>query len=226
MGGVTLTYMERSGSAVPLWDFRVDGVTSISIDLHKYGYAAKGAGGLAHRTKALRAHQTFTTDRWLGGRYGSSGILGTKGSLYVTRATLFTHIATREATQQMADDLFAVVASGAVKIRIDQRYPLAEVARAAGISNAAVLHHFGSVEAVHAALMERMIVTIFKEAGGVQLPTPFPRMTYAEAMGRYGSDKPDLRFDMPLYDVTAFGAASDPPRPMKSVREVKNLIGA
>ncbi|MBH0193299.1 MAG: aspartate--tRNA ligase [Nitrospira sp.] len=58
------------------------------------------------------------------------------------------------------------------------------------------------------ALMERMIVTIFKEAGGVQLPTPFPRMTYAEAMGRYGSDKPDLRFDMPLYDVTAFGAAS------------------
>jgi len=58
------------------------------------------------------------------------GILGPKGSLYVTRATLFTHIATREATQQMADDLFTVVGSGAVKIRIDQRYPLAEVARA------------------------------------------------------------------------------------------------
>ncbi len=59
------------------------------------------------------------------------------------------------------------------------------------------------------ALMERMIVTIFKEAGGVTLPTPFPRMTYVEAMGRYGSDKPDLRFDMPLYDVTAFGAGSE-----------------
>ena len=58
------------------------------------------------------------------------------------------------------------------------------------------------------ALMERMIVTIFKDAGGVSLPTPFPRMTYAEAIGRYGSDKPDLRFEMPLYDVTAFGAAS------------------
>src|SRR5262245_29301398 len=57
-------------------------------------------------------------------------------------------------------------------------------------------------------LMERMIVTIFREAGNVQLPTPFPRMTYAEAMGRYGSDKPDLRFDMPLYDVTAFAATS------------------
>ncbi len=59
------------------------------------------------------------------------------------------------------------------------------------------------------SLMERMIVTIFDQAGGVQLPTPFPRMTYAEAMGRYGSDKPDLRFDMPLYDVTGFGAASE-----------------
>ena len=57
-------------------------------------------------------------------------ILGAKGSLYVTRQTLFTHIASREATQQMADDLFAVVLSGAVKIRIDQRYPLAEVAQA------------------------------------------------------------------------------------------------
>jgi len=59
------------------------------------------------------------------------------------------------------------------------------------------------------SLMERMIVTIFSKVGGVQLPVPFPRMTYAEAMGRYGSDKPDLRFDMPLYDMTAFGAASD-----------------
>jgi NADPH:quinone reductase len=58
------------------------------------------------------------------------GILGAKGSLYVTRQTLFTHIATRERTQQMADELFAVVSSGAVKIRIDQRFPLAEVAAA------------------------------------------------------------------------------------------------
>ena len=58
------------------------------------------------------------------------GVLGAKGSLYLTRATLFNHMATREATQKMADDLFAVVISGAVKIRIDQRYPLAEVARA------------------------------------------------------------------------------------------------
>src|SRR6476620_9564699 len=48
------------------------------------------------------------------------GILGNKGSLYVTRQTLFTHIATRETTQQMADDLFEAVTSGKVQIRIDQ----------------------------------------------------------------------------------------------------------
>ena len=58
------------------------------------------------------------------------GILGGKGSLYMTRQTLFTHIATREATQAMADDLFAVVGSGQVTIRIDQRFALADVAQA------------------------------------------------------------------------------------------------
>jgi NADPH2:quinone reductase len=58
------------------------------------------------------------------------GILGPRGSLYVTRQTLFTHIATRESCQQMADDLFGVVVSGQVKIRIDQRYPLAQAQQA------------------------------------------------------------------------------------------------
>ena len=58
------------------------------------------------------------------------GTLGAKGSLHVTRATLFTHIATREATQVMADDLFAMVTSGQVKIRIDQRYALKDAVQA------------------------------------------------------------------------------------------------
>lgn len=58
------------------------------------------------------------------------GILGAKGSLYVTRQTLFTHIATRERTQAMADELFEVVQSGAVKIHIAQRFALKDVAEA------------------------------------------------------------------------------------------------
>jgi NADPH2:quinone reductase len=60
----------------------------------------------------------------------SPGILGTKGSLYLTRQTLFSHITTRESTQEMADELFEMVTSGKVSIRIDQRFALADVAEA------------------------------------------------------------------------------------------------
>lgn len=79
MGGVTLTYLERLGHDVPAWNFSVPGVTSISVDLHKYGYTAKGASVIVHRNKRLRGYQTYVTDNWLGGMYGSSGVLGTKG---------------------------------------------------------------------------------------------------------------------------------------------------
>jgi NADPH2:quinone reductase len=60
----------------------------------------------------------------------SPGILGPKGSIYLTRQTLFSHITTRESTQEMADDLFDAVISGKVKIHIDQTYPLADIAQA------------------------------------------------------------------------------------------------
>lgn len=59
------------------------------------------------------------------------------------------------------------------------------------------------------SLMEEMIRQVFGRAAGVALPAPFPRMTYAEAVGRYGSDKPDLRFEMPLHEVSAFAAGSE-----------------
>jgi len=58
------------------------------------------------------------------------GILGPKGSIYLTRQTLFSHIVTRESTQEMADDLFEAVTSGKVKIHIDQTYPLTDIAQA------------------------------------------------------------------------------------------------
>ncbi len=58
------------------------------------------------------------------------GTLAAKGSIYLTRPTLFTHLATRENTQAMADDLFSVVSSGKVKIRIDQRYALKDAPQA------------------------------------------------------------------------------------------------
>ncbi len=79
MGGVTLPYLRRLGFPIPAWDLSVPGVTSVSVDLHKYGYTAKGASVIMYRDRTLRAYQTFVTDNWLGGLYGSSGVLGTKG---------------------------------------------------------------------------------------------------------------------------------------------------
>jgi len=78
MGGMVLPFLEQLGDPVAPWDFRVDGVTSISIDLHKLGYTPKGASVVLHRSKALRRDQTFAFDGWLGGMYASSGMAGTK----------------------------------------------------------------------------------------------------------------------------------------------------
>lgn len=79
MGGVVLAYMERLGHKLPPWNFAVPGVTSMSVDLHKFGYTSKGASVVMYRNKKLRSYQTYATDNWLGGAYGSSGVLGTKG---------------------------------------------------------------------------------------------------------------------------------------------------
>jgi glutamate/tyrosine decarboxylase-like PLP-dependent enzyme len=79
MGGMVLPYLARLGEAIAPWNFTVPGVTSISVDLHKFGYTSKGASVIVHRNRELRSHQTFVTSNWLGGTYGSSGVLGTKG---------------------------------------------------------------------------------------------------------------------------------------------------
>jgi len=78
MGGVTLAYLERLGEPTKPWNLKVPGVSSISVDLHKFGYTSKGASVIMYANKHLRSFQGFVTDKWLGGLYGSSGVLGTK----------------------------------------------------------------------------------------------------------------------------------------------------
>ena len=78
MGGVTLAYLSRLGEKIPAWNLEVPGVSSISVDLHKFGYTSKGASVIMYASKYLRSFQGFFTDNWLGGVYASSGMLGTK----------------------------------------------------------------------------------------------------------------------------------------------------
>jgi sphinganine-1-phosphate aldolase len=78
MGGFVLPFLERLGHVDRPWDFRVPGVTSISADVHKYGYAPKGVSTVTYRTRELRRYQTFVFDGWLGGAYGSPAMAGTR----------------------------------------------------------------------------------------------------------------------------------------------------
>ncbi len=91
MGGFVLPFAERLGRDVRPWDFRVDGVTSISADVHKLGYAPKGASVIVHRTKQLRRYQTFVFDDWLGGLYASPNLLGTRAAGPIAAAWAVLH---------------------------------------------------------------------------------------------------------------------------------------
>jgi glutamate/tyrosine decarboxylase-like PLP-dependent enzyme len=91
MGGVSLAYLSRLGHQIPPWNLRVDGVTSISVDLHKFGYTSKGASVIMYASKRLRSYQGFITDQWLGGMYASSGMLGTKSGGAIAAAWAVMH---------------------------------------------------------------------------------------------------------------------------------------
>ena len=78
LGGFILPWAERLGYDVPHWDFRVPGVTTISADTHKYGYALKGTSTLLYRDRELRARQWFSVTDWPGGLYLSPGFQGSR----------------------------------------------------------------------------------------------------------------------------------------------------
>lgn len=78
LGGWLLPFWERLGEPVPPWDLRVPGVTSLSADIHKYGWSFKGVSLLLHRSNDLQRHQYFIYDAWPGGIYGSATTAGTR----------------------------------------------------------------------------------------------------------------------------------------------------
>jgi sphinganine-1-phosphate aldolase len=78
LGGFFLPFAKKLGRDIPPFDFEVPGVTSLSADLHKYGYAAKGASVVLCRDRALRRHQFYTYADWPGGLYASPSMTGTR----------------------------------------------------------------------------------------------------------------------------------------------------
>jgi glutamate/tyrosine decarboxylase-like PLP-dependent enzyme len=90
LGGWLLPFGEELGYDIPPFDFRLPGVTSISADTHKYGYALKGTSTLLFRDKALRNSQYFFLTSWSGGKYCSPGMEGSRsgGLLAATWASL------------------------------------------------------------------------------------------------------------------------------------------
>jgi sphinganine-1-phosphate aldolase len=78
LGGFILPWGERLGVPIPRFDFRLPGVTSISADTHKYGYALKGTSVLLYRNAELRRHQYFTAPDWPGGIYFPPGLAGSR----------------------------------------------------------------------------------------------------------------------------------------------------
>ena len=78
VGGYILPFMELNGRTLPLWDYRVPGVTSVSADLHKYAYAAKGASTITYRSLDYLQYQMFVQQDWPGGMFASPALLGTR----------------------------------------------------------------------------------------------------------------------------------------------------
>jgi len=90
VGGFILPFMEMNGVDIPKWDYQVPGVTSISADIHKYGYAAKGASTITYRNLDYLKYQMFVQPNWSGGVFASSALLGTRpgGAYAAAWATL------------------------------------------------------------------------------------------------------------------------------------------
>jgi len=78
VGGFLLPFLEDKGVPIPPFDFRLPGVTSISTDIHKYGFAAKGASLVLYRSPELRKCQFYAYTDWSGGIYASPSLVGTR----------------------------------------------------------------------------------------------------------------------------------------------------
>jgi sphinganine-1-phosphate aldolase len=105
IGGFLLPYFRRLGDEVPDFDFTVPGVTSISMDLHKYAYCAKGASVVLYRDAELRKHQIFATSRWYGYTMVNTTVQSTKSAGPMAAAWAVMHFIGDEGYLKIAQGL-------------------------------------------------------------------------------------------------------------------------
>ena len=109
IGGWVLPYAARSGRDVPPWTFAVEGVTSISVDTHKYAYAPKGTSLLLHRTPALRRPQYFASAAWPGYTMLNATTQSTRSGGPVAGTWAVVQAIGDEGYQRLADQALAAV---------------------------------------------------------------------------------------------------------------------
>lgn len=107
LGGFILAWGEDLGYPVPVFDFRLPGVTSISADTHKYGFGLKGSSVLLYRTSELRRHQYFIVPDWPGGLYTSPGMSGSRSGGIIAAAWAAMVSLGRSGYRAIAADIFA-----------------------------------------------------------------------------------------------------------------------
>lgn len=103
LGGLMLPFLEDLGYKLPRSDFRVKGVTSVSADVHKYGYAPKGASVIIYRSHEIRRFQYFVMSSWPGGLYASPTMLGTRSGAPMAAAWAALITIGRDGYVRMAD---------------------------------------------------------------------------------------------------------------------------
>jgi glutamate/tyrosine decarboxylase-like PLP-dependent enzyme len=111
LGGFLLPFLERLGHVTKEWDLSVPGVTSISADLHKYGYASKGISLILYRDRQLARLQPFVTTNWLGGLYGSPSMAGTRPAGPIAAGWAVLHHLGENGYLRLADEAFRAAAA-------------------------------------------------------------------------------------------------------------------
>ncbi|MBX3092905.1 MAG: aspartate aminotransferase family protein, partial [Cryobacterium sp.] len=179
IGGWVLPFWAASaGQDVPPWDFRVDGVTSVSADLHKFGYAPKGASVLLHRGRDRQRAQYFATTRWSGYPVVNPTMLGSKSagalaaSWAIIRALGDAGYEELAGACQRATDAFREVVDGIEGLRVagEPVGPLFAVATDGSVPEDRRVdpHHWADQVRTHGFLLQ--LQPSFTQADGSELP--------------------------------------------------------